>query len=178
MTNSCKNIQIQQHEEVSFDGRAKDSCWLRNHAGEGADGLYGYENLKGMAVDIESTLVKAMEVNQQLVVIIKNLKIPAEFGEAVMDDGQCYGFAEVAKILNNKIELQTGKQIGRDRLFEVCRDLGILQTSLVHRNEPYQQYLHYFKLVLKQTPAGIKVTPLFTGKGLAWVLPKLLEYYR
>jgi hypothetical protein len=60
----------------------------------------------------------------------------------------------------------------------MLRTMNILQSSSAHWNEPYQEYAHYFKLVLKRIPnVGIKVVPMLTGKGMAWVLKRIVEYY-
>jgi phage antirepressor YoqD-like protein len=125
-----------------------------------------------------SLLQQAREFNTLLVAEIERLSVPAQLGQAVMDDGQCYTFSQAAKMLSPKLKEETGEAIGQNILFAVLRDIGILQSSEAHRNEPKQQFITYFKLVPKETPVGIRLTPLFTGKGLAWVFPKLLEYYR
>jgi hypothetical protein len=52
--------------------------------------------------------------------------------------------------------------------------MGILNE----KREPYQAYATYFKVVPKKTPIGIELTSLLTGKGLAWILPKLVGYYK
>ena len=123
---------------------------------------------------VAEVLNQAVAMNTKLVAVIERLKGPAEFGLAVMDDGQCYGFATAAKMLSPKLMEETGHDIGRDRLIDALKALGILNE----RREPYQQYAHHFRVVLKQTPVGMQSTSLLTGKGLAWVLPKLVEYYR
>jgi phage antirepressor YoqD-like protein len=129
--------------------------------------------------DIASVLQQAVDTNNQLMAVISRMRAPAELGMAVMDDGECYTFAEAAKLLSPKLKELTGAEIGQNRLFDTLRTLGILQASESHRNEPYQQYTHHFKLVLKHNEhVGMKLVPLFTGKGLAWILPKLVEYYR
>lgn len=124
--------------------------------------------------DIASVLQRAVETNNQLVGAIEQMRKPAEFGLAVMDDGQCYGFSTAAKMLSPKLLELTGHDIGRNRLIDTMRIMGILNEG----REPYQQYAHYFKVVVKQTPVGMEPTSLLTGKGLAWILPKLVEYYK
>jgi hypothetical protein len=131
-------------------------------------------DLPALRIDIPSALAKAVETITQLAAVIESLKAPAALGQAVMDDGECYGFATAAKMLSPKLEELTGHDIGRDRLIDVLKALRIIDDG----REPYQQFAHHFKVVPKQTPVGIKTTSLLTGKGLAWVLPKLVEYYR
>jgi phage antirepressor YoqD-like protein len=128
-------------------------------------------------MDNSMEIAEVLNASQALVIrlseVIEKLKPIAEFGQAVMDDGQCYGFDEASKILGDKIKEVTGRDIGRNRLFGALRETRILERD----NQPYQHMKHHFKVVIKQTPAGMKKTTLFTGAGLAWILPKLLEYY-
>lgn len=131
-------------------------------------------DLPALRDDIPSVLAKAVETIAQLSAVIEQLKAPAALGQAVMDDGECYGFATAAKMLSPRLMELTGHDIGRDRLTDALKALRIIDAS----REPYQQFAHHFKVVPKQTPVGIMKTSLLTGKGLAWVLPKLVEYYR
>jgi phage antirepressor YoqD-like protein len=123
-------------------------------------------------------LTQAVETIQKLTSHIETLQVPAELGKAVMEDSECYPFREAAKILTPKLKEKTGVEMGQNRLFETLRAMKVLQSSTSHWNEPYQQYAHFFKLVIKDNEhAGVKVVPLFTGKGLAWILPKLVGYF-
>jgi phage antirepressor YoqD-like protein len=122
--------------------------------------------------DIAAVLGNAVDTISQLTATIEQLKDMAEFGQAVMDDGQCYGFAEAAKMLSPKLRAETGIDIGQNRLIDTLKAMGIIQDN----REPYQRYARYFKVVPKQTPVGMRTTSLFTGEGLAWILPRLVEY--
>ena len=128
--------------------------------------------------DIADVLQQAVETNGKLVALIERLRPLAAFGQAVMDDGQCYSFSIAAKMLSPKLQEVTGHDIGQNRLFDILRAMQILDSRQSHWNEPKQEFAHHFKLVPKSTEIGMKMTPLFTGKGLAWILPKLIEWYR
>lgn len=130
--------------------------------------------------EVATVLQRALETNQQVVQVnaelmatIERLKAPADFGMAVMDDGQCYGFDTASKMLAPKVRAATGHDIGRDRLIDFLKAEGIIDQQ----REPYQRFSHHFKVVLKNTPVGMKPTSLLTGKGLAWLLPRLVERY-
>jgi len=130
-------------------------------------------------VDVAAVLRQAAETNLQLMAAIEQMQAPAALGLAVMEDDGCYQFAEAAKLLAPRIKEKTGVEVGQNRLFEALRTMRILQSTQAHWNEPYQEYVHHFKLVLKNNPhVGIKTVTLVTGKGLAWVLQKLVEYYK
>jgi len=129
------------------------------------------EDSDGSIVDL---LRNAMELNVKLASAIERMRAPAEFGRSVMDDGSCYDLGETAKMLSPKLEAETGVGLGRNRLAEALRNMGVFMQD----NEPYQPYLYHFRIVLKPTPVGMKKVPLCTGEGLSWVLPKLVEYYR
>jgi len=124
--------------------------------------------------ELAITLTRAVDVITSLTDQIALLRPAAEFGQAVMDDGKNYGFALAAKMLSPKLKEETGHDIGRDRLIDALRALHIINYDRI----PYQQYAHYFKVVNKETAIGMQPTSLLTGKGLSWVLPKLIEYYR
>jgi len=131
-----------------------------------------------MEANVAEVLQRALTLNNELTEIIRDMAVPARLGKAVMEDDQCFSFSEASKMLSPKLKEETGNDIGSKRLFSACRDMRILSSDPNHWNEPYQEYVHHFKLVPKETDVGIKLTPLFTGKGLAWILPKLIRYYK
>ena len=85
-----------------------------------------------------------------------------------------YSFATAAKMINEKVKQEAGCDIGRNRLLQIMRDLGVLNSY----NEPRQQYMQYFRVVPKQTSIGMVPTSLINGKGIEWMLPRVVEYYR
>lgn len=126
------------------------------------------------AIETTDLLRQSADLIVALRTKIEELEPVAAFGQTVIDDGTCYSFEEAAKMLAPRLVQETGHDIGRNRLIDLLRLLGILENDRV----PYQVYRKYFKIVPKKTPVGMKVTSLLTGEGLAWLFPKIVEYYR
>ena len=124
-----------------------------------------------MVMDMNNHLTT---VNKRLSSIIESLQPQAAFARAVMDDGQCYSFATAAKMLSPDLKQRTGHEIGRDRLIDALKAMHIINEN----REPYQEHVRHFKVVLKQTPVGMMPVSLLTGKGIAWVLTRIVEYYK
>jgi anti-repressor protein len=132
--------------------------------------------------EVESTkevMELALKAIQSLQVKIDQLQPAAKLGQAVIDDERYYSFNDAAKSLHDQIKKETGFSIGEIKLFDALRHIGILSSYGGNRNQPYQQHIEAgrFKIVKHETPVGIKSVTKITGKGLAYILPKLLEYY-
>jgi len=130
--------------------------------------------------DILSAVQQSVAVIERLNKIIKDLQPAARFGMAVMDNGKNYSMSEAAKNLYGEVKKSTGADIGQNKLIDALRILGFLDSRASHKNEPYQQWVNQglFVTVIKETPVGMKTIPQITGKGLSYILPKLLEYYK
>lgn len=69
--------------------------------------------------------------------------------------------------------------IGEKKLFSLCREIGILQSTPSHWNIPYQEYIDrgYFKLIQQVYNQGCKsntnMKTVITGKGRIWLLNKI-----
>lgn len=128
-------------------------------------------------VEVMSQALKTVESLQSAIAKMKPL---AEFGAAVMDDGRYYSFNDAAKTLYDTIKKETGYSIGEKKLFAALRDLDILSSYGSNWNQPRQEHVNAgrFIMVKHETEVGIKSVTKITGKGLAYILPKLLEYYR
>lgn len=65
--------------------------------------------------------------------------------------------------------------MGRNKLFDLLRDKGILSKEWNRKNEPYQKYLDagYFRCVEKETSAGLVLVSLVTPKGQLWLQKQL-----
>ena len=127
--------------------------------------------------EVMSQALKTVESLQSALVKMKPL---ADFGAAVIDDGRYYSFNDCAKTLYDTIKNETGYSIGEKKLFTALRDLGILSSVGSNWNQPRQEHINAgrFIVVKHQTEVGIKSVTKITGKGLAYILPKLLEYYK
>jgi anti-repressor protein len=77
-----------------------------------------------------------------------------------------------------------GKPIGRNKMFDILRDRGILRSGTFNKNEPYQKYvdLGYFRIV--ETKWDNKEGEVFIGrktvvsqKGLDFIIKLVKEAY-
>lgn len=102
----------------------------------------------------------------------------AEFGEKVIADDRYYTMKESADILTERVTDITGQMIGRNKLFKILRDIGILSSSESNWNEPYRSFIDqgYFYVKLKETSLKVFNVTLVTGKGLEYIQRKVVEY--
>lgn len=107
---------------------------------------------------------------------IDEMRPLAEFGKAVIDDDKNYAMSEASKTFHEHIKAETGKDIGRNKMLEALREMKILR----YNNEPYQEHVTAGRFTVGQilTPAGMKSVTRVTGKGLLYILPRLVEYYK
>lgn len=77
-----------------------------------------------------------------------------------------------------------GKPIGRNKMFDILRDRGILRSGTFNKNEPYQKYVDmgYFRIV--ETKWDNKDGEVFVGrktvvsqKGLDFIIKLVKEAY-
>ena len=76
---------------------------------------------------------------------IEELTPKAEFYDEVT---QSDDWTEMSKIVKS-IETASRKKIGRNIMFALLRDMGVLRSGGWNHNEPYQQYVNrgYFRIV-------------------------------
>ena len=92
-----------------------------------------------------------------------------DFANHVSNSDDLIDISEMAKLLSDK-----GINIGRNRLFQMLRDNGILMSG-AHQNEPYQEYIDrgYFKTKEILVVMGTDVCPMIktyvTGKGQKFI---------
>ena len=129
---------------------------------------------------IAEVMQQALQTVESLQKALQELRPLADFGAAVIDDGRHYSFNDAAKSLYDVIKKETGYSLGEKKLFNSLRELGILSNYGSNWNQPYQEHVTAgrFVIVKHETPVGGKSVTKITGKGLAYILPKLLEYYR
>jgi len=125
-------------------------------------------------------LQNSTAVIERMQAALHELQPYAEFGMAVMEDERSFSMNDAAKSLHDAVKRETGFDMGQKKMFSALRDMGILSNYGSNYNEPYQQYINsgFFRVTKHETEVGIKSVTRITGKGMAWVLPKLLEYYR
>ena len=110
------------------------------------------------------------EKNKLLLSENERMKPKEEFFDAVTDSKDAIDMGQVAKVLNYP-------KIGRNKLFEILRDNGILQQN----NQPYQKYIDcgYFRVVEQKYEARpgeirINIKTLVFQKGIDYIR-KILE---
>lgn len=113
----------------------------------------------------EQVMARALQVSNKVIAEYKNklqlIQPKAEFYDAVVGSSDVIDMGQVAKVLN--------VGIGRNKLFELLRNEGILRQN----NEPYQKYIDagWFRLVESkyQKPNGdtcINIKTVVFQKGL------------
>jgi phage antirepressor YoqD-like protein len=129
-------------------------------------------NEKELAVILEQSVFAIDSLKKA----IEELRPLADFGRAVIDDDKNYSMSEAAKTFHEHIKAETGKDIGRNKLFEALRAMKILR----YNNEPYQEQLTAGRFTVGQcqTQAGMVPVTRLTGKGLLYILPRLVEFYK
>ena len=100
---------------------------------------------------------------------ISIMKPKADFYDQVTGSKDAIDMASVAKILNIK-------DVGRNKLFELLRSMGILQ----HNNQPYQTFVDrgYFRIIEQKylKPNGdtsINIKTVVYQKGLDFIRKKV-----
>lgn len=130
----------------------------------------GYNLPKDFASALRAYALE-VEENERLKEENKVLKPKAEFYDAVADSKTAIPMEQVAKVLGIK-------GIGRNKLFQLLRELKILQGN----NMPYQTYIDrgYFRTIESQytKPTGetvIYIKTLVFQKGIDFIRKKIKE---
>lgn len=136
-------------------------------------GMYAVDDLienPELAIKAFTALKEEREKNKALQAENERMKPKEEFFDAVTDSKDAIDMGQVAKVLNYP-------KIGRNKLFEILRDNGILQQN----NQPYQKYIDcgYFRVVEQKYEARpgeirINIKTLVFQKGIDYIR-KILE---
>ena len=136
-------------------------------------GMYAVDELIAnpeLAIRAFTALKEEREKNKALQEDNERMKPKAEFFDAVTDSKDAIDMGQVAKVLNYP-------RIGRNKLFEILRDNGILQQN----NQPYQKYIDcgYFRVIEQKYEARpgeirINIKTLVFQKGIDYI-KKLLD---
>lgn len=131
-------------------------------------GMYAVDELIAnpeLAIKAFTALKEEREKNKALQAENERMKPKEEFFDAVTDSKDAIDIGQVAKVLNF-----TG--IGRNKLFEILRNNGILKQN----NEPYQKYIDcgYFRVVEQKYEARpgeirINIKTLVFQKGVDYI---------
>lgn len=115
-------------------------------------------------------LIVVVEEKELLENKIKEEKPLVEFAKTVEGTAEKISIGDLAKLTDGKI--------GRNKLFKLLRDNGILMK----KNIPYQQYVDrgYFevseRIIKAATKDIVSLTTYCTGKGQVWIIGKLEEW--
>lgn len=123
--------------------------------------------LEALEALVESEKQKQLQAKQ-----LEEQKPLVSFANKVANSSDCIDFGTFAKIIKEE-----GIKLGRNKLFEKLRDIGLLMKN----NVPYQRYIdnEYFEVreYTISTAYGekIKTQTLITGKGQIYLTEKLRE---
>ena len=131
-------------------------------------GMYAVDDLIAnpeLAIKAFTALKEEREKNKALKADNERMKPKEDFFDAVTDSKDAIDMGQVAKVLNYP-------KIGRNKLFEILRENGILQQN----NQPYQTYIDrgYFRVVeqkFEPTPGEIRINikTLVFQKGIDYI---------
>lgn len=136
-------------------------------------GMYAVDDLIAnpeLAIKAFTALKEEREKNKALQAENERMKPKEEFFDAVTDSKDAIDIGQVAKVLNYQ-------GIGRNKLFEILRNNGILKQN----NEPYQKYVDcgYFRVIeqkyeVRPGEIRINIKTLVFQKGVDYIR-KILE---
>jgi len=136
-------------------------------------GMYAVDDLienPELAIKAFTALKEEREKNKALQAENERMKPKEEFFDAVTDSKDAIDMGQVAKVLNYP-------KIGRNKLFEILRNNGVLQQN----NQPYQKYVDcgYFRVIeqkyeVKPGEIRINIKTLVFQKGVDYI-KKLLD---
>ena len=131
-------------------------------------GMYAVDELienPELAIKAFTALKEEREKNKALQAENERMKPKEEFFDAVTDSKDAIDIGQVAKVLNCP-------GIGRNKLFEILRNNGILKQN----NEPYQKYIDcgYFRVIEQKYEARpgeirINIKTLVFQKGVDYI---------
>lgn len=140
-------------------------------------GLYATEDLLAnpdLAIVAFTALKEEREKRKELEAVVEEQMPLVSFANKVSNTKDLINMGEMAKLLKDK-----HIEIGRNRLFAILREEGILMKS----NVPYQQYIDrgYFEVkeAVKENNYGNKVFPTtyVTGKGQLFLTKEIQKIF-
>lgn len=114
------------------------------------------KELEDKIKDIDETLTKKKLYTQ--------LEDKLLISDRFTNGKNCYDIGSFAKQINIK-------NFGRNKLFEWMRSKSILR----YNNEPYQQYVDYFKVIYINKNGYENSKTLLTGKGIGYIIKRLIK---
>lgn len=171
--NTLANQELQDFQ-ITID-MAKEICMIQKN--EKARSIRKYLiDLEKAWNTPEQILARALKVADETIhslsIQVKEMQPKAEFFDAVTDSKDAIPMGDVAKVLD--------MGIGRNKLFEMLRDMEILMQN----NRPYQKYIDagYFRVVEQRYDkgcgeTGINIKTLVFQRGVDYIRKRLLGVY-
>ena len=102
---------------------------------------------------------------------IEEAKPKIETYDRIMNSDAAFPMGTAAKIMNFQAPQRKRKSIGRNQMFQILRELNILQHERPYHNIPFQDYVDngYFKVITKDSN-GDRVN------ATVWVTPRGIEF--
>ena len=102
---------------------------------------------------------------------LEEAKPKIETYDRIMNSDAAFPMGTAAKIMNFQAPQRKRKSIGRNQMFQILRELNILQHERPYHNIPFQDYVDngYFKVITKDSN-GDRVN------ATVWVTPRGIEF--
>ena len=102
---------------------------------------------------------------------LEETKPKIETYDRIMNSDAAFPMGTAAKIMNFQAPQRKRKSIGRNQMFQILRELNILQHERPYHNIPFQDYVDngYFKVITKDSN-GDRVN------ATVWVTPRGIEF--
>ena len=102
---------------------------------------------------------------------LEEAKPKIETYDRIMNSDAAFPMGTAAKIMNFQAPQRKRKSIGRNQMFQILRELNILQHERPYHNIPFQDYVDngYFKVITKDSN-GDRVN------ATVWVTPRRIEF--
>lgn len=94
---------------------------------------------------------------------IKKYEVEITLGNDICNSNNCYDMARFSKVVN--------VGMGRTLMFKWLKNQGILRNN----NEPYQQYMQYFKIIPLYDNRFASSKTLVKAKGIKYIVNKLIK---
>ena len=124
--------------------------------------------------DVFDTIIgKYLEARKEL----KEAKPKLETYERIMNSDAAFPMSTASKIINFQAPQRKNKSIGRNQMFQILRELEILQCERRYWNIPFQDFIDdgYFKVITKDSNGErVNATVMVTPRGIEFIM-RLLE---
>lgn len=97
--------------------------------------------------------------------------------DRIMNSDAAFPMSTASKIINFQAPQRKNKSIGRNQMFQILRELEILQCERRYWNIPFQEFIDdkYFKVITKDSNGErVNATVMVTPRGIEFIM-RLLE---